>query len=596
MRVAHLQIRNFRGVREGSVRFGRHTVLVGAGNVGKTTIIEALALLFGRDRLVRELTEHDFSGSCPAPADRIELVATITDFSGSQDPLDHSGWFRDGRGVPKFLDEKGTVHASQDQPGWKLACQVGFQARFDQDALQVETVRYFHDHDGDIDPFDGDGGIVQFPAPLVKEMGFYLMRANRTWDGVISFGSELFRRIVTVAKGQPAAAVLAERDRLRNPATPIEEDAKLQPLIASINAELARLMPRSPKVGLRVSSTDSRGVLDSIVAHFLPEAGVGIPASRQGSGLVSLQALLLLLELGRHRASAMQGFLMAVEEPELHVPAPSQGRLVRRIQALSSQSIVTTHATAVAAAADPTALLVLRNEGGRLIATPLLEAALSDAAPAYMRKYFFTGRYSFIAALLHESVLVPEGRSEASLLSAIAYALDLKQTWTESSPPSFALEVGVVPTEDAKVVETYPLVARVHSRASCLVDGDKDGDRYARELGAQPAPPAQILQWPPGWHLEHVIGWIIEADPERIVPKLAELDGPPTSAASLVALLASGKTDPIVHETVACAIADTSNCAVRANELLVAMAKVCSGKPTPRFKLDAAKGTLVFSP
>src|SRR5262245_18773485 len=150
---------------------------------------------------------------------------------------------------------------------------------------------------------------------------------------------------------------------------------------------------------------------------------------------------------------------MAVEEPELHVPAHSQGRLVRRIQALSSQSIVTTHATAVAAAADPTALLVLRNEAGRLIATPLLEAALSDAAPAYMRKYFFTGRHSFISALLHESVLIPEGRSEAGLLSAIAYALDLKQTWTEASPPSFALEVGVVPTEDAKVVETYPLVA-----------------------------------------------------------------------------------------------------------------------------------------
>ena len=56
MLIAELDIKNFRGIRAGRVRFGTFTVIIGANNSGKTTITEALALLFGRDRLVRTLT------------------------------------------------------------------------------------------------------------------------------------------------------------------------------------------------------------------------------------------------------------------------------------------------------------------------------------------------------------------------------------------------------------------------------------------------------------------------------------------------------------------------------------------------------------
>ena len=65
MHIVRLIISGFRGVRSADITLGRHAVLVGPNNSGKTTIIEALALLFGRDRLVRRLTEHDFHGSAP---------------------------------------------------------------------------------------------------------------------------------------------------------------------------------------------------------------------------------------------------------------------------------------------------------------------------------------------------------------------------------------------------------------------------------------------------------------------------------------------------------------------------------------------------
>ncbi len=84
MRIAQLWIQNFRGIREARITFGSHTVFIGPNNCGKTTIIEALALLLGRDRMVRTLTEHDFHGSDPAAPDRIKLVATVIGFRGDE--------------------------------------------------------------------------------------------------------------------------------------------------------------------------------------------------------------------------------------------------------------------------------------------------------------------------------------------------------------------------------------------------------------------------------------------------------------------------------------------------------------------------------
>ncbi|MCY1429558.1 hypothetical protein D9M71_454800 [compost metagenome] len=134
---------------------------------------------------MQELTEHDFFGSDPQPADRIKLVATVTGFS-SQDPGDHQDWFRDGRGVPKWLDEAtGTVSPVWTEQVSMLCCQIGAQAYFVRDSLSVEMVRYFHDHDNSIDPF-ADDAPVDVPPKLIKEMGFYLVRASRTWDKVFS--------------------------------------------------------------------------------------------------------------------------------------------------------------------------------------------------------------------------------------------------------------------------------------------------------------------------------------------------------------------------------------------------------------------------
>lgn len=595
MRVATLKLEGFRGVRAGFVRFGKHPVLVGDNNTGKTTLIEALTLILGRDRLVRELTEHDFYGSCPQVADRIKLIATITDFP-NDDPEQSSQWFREGRAVVKWLDETTSkVHPLRENQAYKLCCQIAVQARFDHELLAVEMLRYFYDHDEPVDPFSEDTPAV-VPPKLIHELGFYLVRASRTWDKVFSWGNELFKRTVVAAAAQPAAALLAERDRLRAPDQPIDADPGIAPLIQNINKELALSFPNAPQIQLRLTGTDSRSVMEAVSAHFAAADGLSIPAARQGSGLLSMQGLLLLLELGRARAVGGGEFLMALEEPEVHLPPAAQQRLVQRIQALSTQTFVTTHSPLVASMADPTSVLILRKQDGVLSAEPLLEAPLPAAAQNWQRKFFQHSRIDVLSALMQPSLLVPEGRADFHLFRCILRPLMMTAGWVDTMSRPFGIEIGIVPTEDAKVIETHQLMARLHRHVCCLVDGDDEGQGYAKRLLATQSPPAAVIRWNDGAMIEDTIGWILAADEAEAVAKLTEIPQIPMSAADVVAYLKSHKVDIVAYEVVAEAIATTPSCRARAADLLGGLACACAGSnATQRFIRDA-DGVWVFQP
>ncbi|WP_423156367.1 ATP-dependent nuclease [Stenotrophomonas maltophilia] len=594
MRVADLSIHNFRGVSEGHLRFSKHVVLVGGNNTGKTTVIEALTLLLGRDRLIRDLTEHDFFGSDPQPDDRIKLIATITGFDGN-DPNQHPEWFRDGRAVPKWLDEAtGTVHPLPTETAKHLCCQIAVQAYFDQLSLTVEVVRYFHDQDGAIDPFDEDSPVA-VPNRLIQQFGFFLVRASRTWDRVLSWGSELFRRTLHAAAAQPAGAILAQRDQLRLPETAIEDDKQIAPLINSVNDEVARCIAGSPKLKLRVTSTDSRSVLDAVAPHYAVPNGPSVPAARQGNGLISLQGLFLLLELGRLRSKGGEGFTMALEEPELHLPPATQQQIVLRVQALSSQTFVTTHSPTIAAMADPTSVLLLRNTGGILTAKPFLEKNLDGQAANWERKFYQHNRTEVIDALMHSFVLVPEGRSDHLLLQTLLKPLMLRQGWAGEHAHSFGLEVGLVPTEDAKVVEIWTDLQRVHPRVCCLVDGDGEGFRYSGELARAGASPSSIIRWPDGQMLEDILSWVFSADPVSIaviardIPALADAD-----VAMVVAYAKTKKCDLVLYEAIAEAVVDNEACRGRASELFEGLALACADLESARF--SRAENAWVFQP
>lgn len=599
MHVVGLKISGFRGVRSAEISLGRHTVLVGPNNSGKTTIIEALALLFGRDRLVRRLTEHDFHGSAPDEQARILCIATVAGFT-SNDPQHHSSWFSPERGVEKWFDPHDkTLSATPNAQHTDLAVQIGFAARFDLDELEAETIRFFVDDEATLgDPFAEDAHLRTIYTKALQELGFFLVPASRTWDRWISFSSELFRRVVATRGDMPAQAVRTERARLWTPpeGARLEDQPGLSEIIGAANDELRTLMASAPKLQLRLTSTDSDSVLESVVPHFVHGAGPTLPSQRQGTGLVSLQSLLLLMQFGKARAETGQSFVLAVEEPELHIQPSQQKRLVNRINALCNQTLVTTHSPIVAAMFPAPDTLFIETRGGVLNAKPLMDTV--PAQPTnHQQHLLFAWRQKLVAALMHECVLIPEGVSDVAWLESLQTALELHQGWqdVDNDAPLLSTFVGVVPTIDAKIADTFALVRAVHARPCILVDGDNDGRGYFDAVKTSNPPPSAVVFWPQGWAMEHVVSWIARADEAAMLAALATALGTPfADTQALTAHLLTQKSYVPTHESAAVVLMGNAACRGRTVQLLNALCAVLrdpGNANSPLFTRIAADST-----
>lgn len=554
-------------------------------------MIEALALLFGRDRLVRRLTEHDFHGSVPDELSRILCIATVTGFTPN-DPHHHPSWFSAERGVEKWLDPAAkTLSAVADGQHTDLAVQIGFAARFDLDELEAETIRFFVDDEATLaDPFAEDAHLRTIRTKALQELGFFLVPASRTWDRWISFSSELFRRVVATRGDMPAQAVRAERQRLWTPpdGARLEEQPGLSDIVGAVNDELRALIASTPQLQLRLTATDSDSVLESVVPHFVQDTGPTLPSQRQGTGLVSLQSLLLLMQFGKARAETDQSFVLAVEEPELHIQPSQQKRLVNRLNALCNQTIVTTHSPIVAAMFPAPDTLFIETREGVLSAKPLMDPV--PAQPTnHQQHLLFAWRQRLVAALMHECVLIPEGVSDVAWLESLQTALELHQGWQDAgqSAPLLSTFVGVVPTIDAKIADTFALVSAVHARPCILVDGDNDGRRYFDAVKDGNPPPHAVVFWPQGWAMEHVISWIAGADEAAMLAALGTALG--TRFADTQALtthLLSQKSYAPTHESAAVVLMGNAACRTRAAQLLNALCAVLrdpANANTPHF-------------
>jgi putative ATP-dependent endonuclease of the OLD family len=579
MHIARLKIEGFRGVKSADICLNKHTVLVGPNNSGKTTIIEALALLFGRDRLVRRLTEHDFHGSTPDEQARIMCIATVTGFTPN-DPQHHSSWFNPERGVEKwYAPDSKTLSAAPDEQHTELAVLIGFAARFDLDELEAETIRFFVDDEATLgDPFAEDAHLHTIHSKILQQLGFFLVPASRTWDKWISFSSELFRRVVATRGDMPAQAVRAERQRLWVPpeGTGLEDQPGLFEIVGAANDELRALMASAPRLQLRLTSTDSDSVLESVVPHFAHGTGPTLPSQRHGTGLVSLQSLLLLMQFGKARAETGQSFVLAVEEPELHIQPSQQKRLVNRLNALCNQTIVTTHSPIVAAMFPAPDTLFIETRAGILNAKPLMDPV--PAQPTnHQQHLLFAWRQKLVGALMHEYALIPEGVSDVAWLEALQNSLEVHQGWQDAGDeaPLLSTFVGVVPTIDAKIPDTFALVSAVHARPCILVDGDNDGRGYFDTVKTSNPPPHCVVFWPHGWAMEHVVSWIASAGEAAMLAALGTALGTPfANAQALTDHLLTKKSYAPTHESAAVILMGNATCRARAAQVLNALCAV----------------------
>jgi putative ATP-dependent endonuclease of OLD family len=184
VRIAQISIKNFRGISQGKLSLPGHVVLIGDNNSGKSSVIEAIDLALGPDRINRAapIDEHDFYAGRYLDADGnpvpIEIEVTIVDLSPEQ--------IRHFKGNLEFWNEatgalvEGPPVAAIENAVVKEALRVSFRGWYEpeEDDFKAQTFFCF--------PPQNSGERPPFRTGDKRLCGFLLLRALRTGSRALS--------------------------------------------------------------------------------------------------------------------------------------------------------------------------------------------------------------------------------------------------------------------------------------------------------------------------------------------------------------------------------------------------------------------------
>jgi putative ATP-dependent endonuclease of the OLD family len=419
MKIVRVCVRNFRGIADGEVHLDGHTVLVGDNNAGKSTLLEAIDLVLGPERLSRRpvVDEHDFYAGFYVDVDKKEVVpiqveVVVAGLSDEQQRhfREHIEWWDSS--AQKFLD--GPPAAGTDQPHVGAALRVFFNGWYD-----VEE-----------DDFAGDtfyalpqlphGAYVRFTTGDKRRCGFLLLRTLRTGARALSLERGSLLDIILRLQDTQLKMWEDLLNQLRK--LPVGEQQQIGTLLASVQDAVRHYVPSdwAEDPHMRVSDL-TREMLRRTLTVFMgtgakrPDGTLyAAPYQHQGTGTINTLVLALLSII----AELKQNVIFAMEEPEIALPPHTQKRIIKSVRQKSAQAIFTSHSPYVLEEFDPGQVRVLKRANGALSETPA--AYPPSVKPKAYRSEF---RTRFCEALLAKYVLIVEGRTEFDALPAAARRL-----------------------------------------------------------------------------------------------------------------------------------------------------------------------------
>lgn len=485
MRVHSLSVTNFRGIKSATICLPAHAVLIGDNNTGKSSVLEAIDLVLGPDRLSRRppVDEHDFfEGRYLAPATavaeadhdgqppveaagnpmadsvppRIEIEVTITDLSEEQ-------LARFGGSIEWLNTADGTLFVEANPAGIDAAAVVA--------ALRVTFI-------GQYDPDDDDfTGATYFtrslteddtPTPFRKtdkqHCGFLFLRSLRTGSRALSLEHGSLLDIILRLKEIRPRLWEGTLDALSTLDVAGDPQMGISGVLESVNASLKKYVPREwgAKPHLRVSSLTREHLRKVITAFIATGSGDhAAPFYRQGTGTINMLVLALLSQIAEDK----QNVIFAMEEVETAIPPYAQKRIVHELRKLSAQSIITSHSPYVLEefGLDETVILSRSSQG------ILSQASIALPESVKHKRYRQDFRTKFCEGLLARRVLIAEGDTEAAALPVVARRLSDLNPATYSSIEGLGITVINAKTE-TQIADLGRLYAGLGKRVFALCD------------------------------------------------------------------------------------------------------------------------------
>lgn len=517
MKVSRLLIENFRGIKSAALLLPDHAVLIGDNNTGKSSVLEAMDLVLGPDRLARQspIDEHDFyDGEYLAkkseekleeeiPAPEIKIEATVIGLSAEQRAHFNAyieWWDTSKNGL--FDEANG---AALDAAPAVPALRITFVGKYDPEEDDFEGRTYF------TTSMLGVGEPEQFRKKDKQRCGFLYLRAIRTGTRALSLERGSLLDIILRLKEIRPKMWEETLDGLNSFDVASDPTVGISGILESIDEALAKYVPREwgAKPHLRVSRL-TRHHLREVISAFIVtgEGDHAAPYYRQGTGTVNMLLLAMLSQIAQEK----QNVIFAMEEPETAVPPYAQKRIVHELRKLSAQSILTSHSPYILEEFTIEETVVLARKKATLS-----QSQIVLPASVKLKRYRQEFRTRFCEGLLSRRVLIAEGATEASSLPVAARRL------SELNPAKYssleALGITVIDGGSDTIIadlsalykglgkETFALCDKQDATAKAAIEAQAklfmhNEDRIEDLVLKTTSPAAlqrfaNLLQWPP---------------------------------------------------------------------------------------------------
>ncbi len=421
MQVSRLILKNFRCIKEAELDFHGHTLLLGANNVGKSTVCEALELALGPDRQRRfpVVEEYDFYNTAyldeqEEPIEiRIEILltnVTPTIRRACNNYLER--WNPDDRSTLTRGDIDKVDNAKFD---WCIRLLT--IARYNKDEDEFEAATYYANS---YDPNNEQDSRV--PRTIKRSFGFLYLRTLRTGSRALSLERGSLLDVILRIQNLRTGIWEQIRRRLGTLDPPIDDGTETLPrVLKTIEARLAEYIKISkPGESTRLFVSQlTREHLRKTLSFFISvtKDQQPVPFQNVGTGTINMLVLALLSFIAELKE---ENVIFAMEEPEIALPPHTQRRIATYLLTKTTQCFVTSHSPYVIEAFDPEQIVILRrDEQAKLTGTRVTLDA--DVKAKTYRRYI---RRGFAEALLGCGVIVAEGITEQMVLQAVAEKLE----------------------------------------------------------------------------------------------------------------------------------------------------------------------------
>lgn len=384
VRISALAVSNHSRIPDFTLSFRQHAVIVGANDVGKSSILRLLNLTLGASTgvLYQRLSKADLRcADAPLVVDVI-----LADFADAERAL--------------FTSE---IHVSEDGTTESLQLQLSVE----QDPEDEDTVairRWFP-----------QAGHERAPSSKqIEGFGWRYLPANRGVNASNLAGRDsALRNLLDATDLGTHRATLVDLIEQFN--TELGSSVNVVELLQRVANHLSRAMPRpvaTDDLAIRSTGDPETDVLGN-VSMFVKKDGAHVPLTEQSDGVRQLTAM-TLFDLAEGAAN-----VVAIDEPELHLHPSSQRTIAELFASSKNQKFLATHSAYIVHRFEPSHVIAVGPDGE---CHQIAEDKLSVVEK--QRVNWWSPR--LLEALTARAAIVVEGASDRVIVEAAARALNIE--------------------------------------------------------------------------------------------------------------------------------------------------------------------------